>query len=223
MLIIVWASELSPDRTSQISGPLREKRTTLMVSYWRDWRKVDLVKKGEKREYWKSAKRTKTRSFWLLCKPQFNLGHYELRYSYPNPFSESRKNVTKRTLPGRDSETAIKEELNATNIVFVQTCREHRSLSNYPANPAKTPRESRRHRRTFAKFAGKPEIRGRMMGEKGGEESNPDHSLNSTAPTMLIWQGERERNGSGVSRREKERERGSRVKWSGKSSNSFQG
>jgi len=92
-------------------------------------------KKGDR------TKRAEIWSFWLLREPQFNLDHYELRYANPFGVTWSEKcsrEVHRSRAQRRNSETTVKEELNATKIVFIRTCRKPRS--NYPANPAKSPR-----------------------------------------------------------------------------------
>jgi len=81
-----------------------------------------------------------------------------------------------RTFPGRAAkkfpETAIKEKLNATNIVFVRACREPASVAPITRLiPQKVRADFARRwkaaarppasRRVLAKLPGKPEIRGR--------------------------------------------------------------
>jgi len=160
-------------------------------------------------------KRAEIWSFWLLREPQFNLDHYELRYANPFGVTWSEKcsrEVHRSRAQRRNSETTVKEELNATKIVFIRTCREPRSVQLIPQKVRAdfTRRWNHRRRfsaRTWLKLSRKPEI--------CGWDCNPDHYLNSTVRTMLIWQREREYSGSEKECRKIATE--SCVRWSGKS------
>lgn len=84
-------------------------------------RKVDLVKKEKKKKRVRkspSESRFEVSDYFVSLNSTWAITNYVIR---TRTLSESRKNVARRTFPGRNSETAIKEELNATNIVFVRT------------------------------------------------------------------------------------------------------
>lgn len=98
------------------------------------------VSEGKKED---RTKRAKTWSFWLLRKLQFNfwaITNYVMR-SWTLSESRGRKNAPAKRIGGsrarrRNSETAIKEEL----ILFLFGLVASLGRSNYPANPAKSPR-----------------------------------------------------------------------------------
>lgn len=162
------------------------------------WKKSRSRKKkrgGEKKNSRKalSEPRFEVSDYFVSLNSTWAITNYVIRARILSESAEKCREATDVSREEIPSETAIKEELNATNIVFVRTCRKPRSLSNYPTNPAKSPRGFRRRLSacTLAKFAGKPEIRGRVISGEGkgrGREAgrNPDHYLNSTARTMLI-------------------------------------
>lgn len=112
-----------PGPTSQISGNA-QLILELLAQLAKSRSRETKWKKRENTEKALSEPRLEVSDYFVSLNSTWAITNYVIRTRTP---SESRKNMSRSS--SRDSETAIREELNATNIVFVPICREHRSLS----------------------------------------------------------------------------------------------